>query len=232
MQDENRFVGGMSGQEVDPKLLQEVLFNVMKQTSEDSVKALETFTKQQQHRAERLNQAAKALHKKHGEEHPDVLAVERMAKSADGLKSKLGKQTKRVKSFPKVRSFEWVVFGTVRDESGQPATNLVVRVFDKDRKYDDLLGETETDANGDFSIIYHERDFKESNEDLPELYVLVTDAKGKLLYTSRDNLRFNAGQSEYFAIRLGTQTKRKAATKKKSTVDAAATTIRQKKGSG
>ena len=228
MQDKNRFVGGTSGQEVDPELLQETLFNVLKQTAQSSIQALETVTNLQQRRAERLNETAKALRKKLGEDHPDVLAIEGMAKSASELKVKISTQTKRVKNFPKLRSYEWIVFGTVRDESGQPAAGLIVRVFDRDRKYDDLLGETETDANGDFSVVYHERDFKETNENLPELYVMISDAKGALLYTSRENIRFNAGRAEYFAIRLG-EGKKPTSTRKPAAGDAPTRKIKPKK---
>ena len=203
MQQKRQTVGGTSGQQVNPELLQDALFGVLKLTAQSSVEALGTVSSLQQRRAERLNLTAKALRKNLGDEHPDVLAVEAMAKSAGDLKVEIGNQTKRAKNFPKLRPYEWIVFGNVRDQSGLPASDLVVRAFDRDRKYDDLLGETETDAHGDFSMVYHERDFKETNENQPELYVMVSDAKGNLLYTSRDNVRFNAGQSEYFAIRLG-----------------------------
>lgn len=205
MEQEKGFVGGIPGQQVDSDQLQEALFKVMKQTAGSAAPALGTFTKLQQRRATRLNEAAKSLRKKLGKDHPDVLAVEGMAQSITELKGKISNQAARAKNWPKPRPNEWIVFGTVRDQEGKPAEGLIVRVFDRDRKYDDLLGETETDANGDFSVVYHERDFKETRENLPELYVMVSDAKGALLYSSRDSLRYKAGTSEYFAIRLAAQ---------------------------
>lgn len=211
-------------------LLQQTMFNVLKQTAQSSVQSLGTAAILQQRRAARLNETAKALRKKLGDTRSDVLAVEGMAKSAADLKIKISDQTKRAKSFPKLRPHEWIVFGAVRDGAGQPAAGLVVRVFDLDRKYDDLLGETETDASGDFSMVYHERDFKESNENLPELYVMVSDAKGNQLYSSRESIRFNAGRAEYFAIRLGTRDKGKGRTK--PAAKAASKTSRKKKSSG
>lgn len=202
MEQNEGFVSGMPSQKQDSEQLQEALFKVMKQTAGSATPALGTFTKLQQRRATRLNEAAKSLRKKLGKDHPDVLAVEGMAQSITELKGKISNQAARAKNWPKPRPNEWVVFGTVRDQQGKPAEGLIVRVFDRDRKYDDLLGETETDANGDFSVVYHERDFKETRENLPELYVMVSDAKGALLYSSRDSLRYGAGTSEYFSIRL------------------------------
>lgn len=203
MQEKNRYVGGVSGQEVDPTLLREKLFEVLKLTALTGATGLGTAAVLQQRRAQRLDVTAKALAGKLGKDHPDALAVAGMAQAAGDLRVSVSEQTKRARSFPKLHANEWIVFGTVRDQNGQPAGGLTVRVFDRDRKYDDLLGETETDEHGDFSTVYHERDFKETRENLPELYVMVSDAKGALLYTSRDNVRFNAGRAEYFLIRLG-----------------------------
>jgi hypothetical protein len=91
---------------------------------------------------------------------------------------------------------------------------LTVRVFDRDRKFDDLLGETETDETGDFFTVYHARDFYEKGENTPELYVMVEDAAGNELFSSRENVRPEAGQSEYFVIQLGKVTTNAAAKKR------------------
>ena len=168
-----------------------------------SIQALATFAKFQEQRANRLSQGLQQISQDLGEDHPAYAATRLAAERASTMKTLLQSQAERIKSKPVLKPYEWVVFGQVLDTNGKAAPGLTVRVFDRDRKYDDLLGETETDANGDFSVIYHERDFAESRENLPELYVMVSDASGKTLYSSQENVRFEAGKSEYFAIRLG-----------------------------
>ena len=207
MEQKERSFSGIPGPEIDPEQLRQALENVMRHTADMGAPALETFTQLQQRRADRMAETAQALREKLGKDHPQVLELEKTAKSLSELKTHLDTQRTRLKKWPKPRANEWMIFGTVTDADGQPAAGLNVRVFDRDRKYDDLLGETETDENGDFSAIYHERDFAETNENLPELYVMISDASGKTLYSSRESARFNAGKSEYFAIRLGKQTR-------------------------
>ena len=106
---------------------------------------------------------------------------------------------------PKLGPHDWAVFGRVLDPEGKPVRGVQVRVFDRDRKYDDLLGDTQTDDAGNFFAVYHERDFAETNENLPELYVMVNDEAGNLLYSSRDNVRSNPQRIEFFEIRLNAQ---------------------------
>lgn len=212
MEQRAKFIGGLPDQEVDEAQLQDALHNMLKQTAKDGEPALGMFTKLQERRAARLEVAAKGLDKELGKDHPDVVALKETSKTVAELNSRISIQNARTKSWPKVRPYEWAVFGSVVNVDNKPASGFFVRIYDRDRKYDDLLGESETDANGDFSIIYHERDFKETRENLPELYVMVSDPKGKLVYSSRDSVRFNSGQSEYFAIKLG-KTVREAAPK-------------------
>ncbi len=225
MEQKEQFFSGMPGPQVDPEQLNQLLENVMRHTADAGAPALETFTQLQQRRAARMTETAEALRKKLGKNHPQIAALENAAQSLTELKTHLDTQRARLKKWPKPRANEWIVFGTVTDSQGQPASGLTVRVFDRDRKYDDLLGETETDENGDFSTIYHERDFAETHENLPDLYVMVSDASGKTLYSSRENVRFEAGKSEYFAIRLGKQS-RTSSKKRGSTTDE---TIRRKR---
>lgn len=221
MEKREKFISGLPGQEVDEEKLQDALRDMLKQTANEGVPALGMFAQLQKRRAARLNVAAKGLGKELGKNHPDVVMIQDTAKTVGQLNSRLDTQSARMKTWPKARPNEWVVFGTVVDAENKPASGLTVRLYDRDRKYDDFLGESETDANGDFSIIYHERDFMESGENLPELYVTISDAKGKEVYSSRDNVRFNSGRSEYFAIRLGKV--RRAAAAKSTTAKSSAT---------
>jgi hypothetical protein len=208
-----KIIGGIPVPEVDPVQLQANLAAVEKLAASTAAPALNAFAQLQQRRAARMTNAAKILSATLGKNDSAVVAAQTMAQSALDLNTHITNQAVRVKNFPVLHPNDWIVYGTVIDGQGKPAVGLTVRVFDKDRKYDDLLGETETDANGDFSTIYHERDFKESGENLPDLYVMVTDTGGKLLYSSLDSVRYEAGRSEYFAIRLGA-TKAKASRRK------------------
>lgn len=164
--------------------------------------ALNQFGQWQQARAERLALVANRLKGQLGEDHPRVLALNQQLSAVNAIGQSLNIEATRVARQPSVNPNEWLVYGQVLDQQGRPVPGLRVRVFDRDRKYDDLLGDTTTDEYGDFAVKYHERDFAEAGEKLPDLYVMVEDAAGQLLYSSRDNVRFEAGRSEYFEIRL------------------------------
>jgi hypothetical protein len=96
------------------------------------------------------------------------------------------------------------VFGTViEDESGQPLEGLLVRAYDKDLILDDHLGDTHTNAAGEFDISYSEVQFKDIHETLPDLYLRVFDASGKrLLHSTEDKVRANAMVVERFEVRI------------------------------
>jgi len=225
MDNKSQMIGGLPLPQVDPTQRDAALQAGMARAAQTSVTALNTFAQVQQRRAARMTEIASVLGDQLGSNNPDVLALQAAAGSVVQLKTQVAQQAARLKNWPKPKPNEWLVFGTVMDASGSPVSGVNVRVFDRDRKYDDLLGDTSTDENGDFSVIYHERDFKEPGENLPDLYVMVSDANGKLLYSSRDSVRYEAGRSEYFAIRLGT--KKPVAGRKKAT--GAATAPRKRK---
>ncbi len=190
---------------IDPAQIQTALQGMLQKAAQSGPQALGTLAQLQQRRASRLTDAAKALRRQLGKDSPDTAALESAAQAAADFKAHIDFQKARIKKMPKPHPNEWVVFGTVTDAQGKGAEGLTVRVFDRDRKFDDLLGETETDSYGDFAAVYHERDFKETGEKLPDLYVLVSDAKGKTMYSSLDSVRYEAGKSEYFAIKLSGQ---------------------------
>lgn len=167
-----------------------------------SLATLEQFATLQEERAVRLARVQERLKADLGENHPQAIALGNAAAMAQEMKHALETIAVRTARRPKVKENEWLVFGRVLDANGNPISGLRVRIFDRDRLFDDLLGITETDEYGDFAIIYHERDFAELGEELPELYLMVEDTQGKLLYSSRDNVRYNASRSEYFEIVL------------------------------
>jgi hypothetical protein len=209
MEQNQPFFGGIPGPRIDLTQLQEALQNMLHQAAGAGTPALLMFARLQESRAARLNDAAKTISEMFGKDHPDVAILTNIASSVERLRTQMISQATRMQRWPKPRPKEWLVFGTVIDAQGKPGSGLTVRVFDRDRKYDDLLGETTTDEFGDFSVIYHERDFAEAGEKLPDLYVMVSDSGGKVIYSTRDKIRFEAGKSEYFAIRLDQKTEAK-----------------------
>ena len=191
------------GPQPDAAQMQQALQGLLAHSVDSDAGMLSAFAQLQQRRAERSDALGKALKKKAGSDNPDVIAMQNMAGALSQIKEQTDRQAARANRWTTPKANEWTVFGTVTDVQGKSAAGVTVRVFDRDRKYDDLLGETVTDENGDFSVLYHERDFAEPGEKLPDLYVMVSDAAGKSLYSSRDTVRFEAGRSEYFAIQLG-----------------------------
>lgn len=94
------------------------------------------------------------------------------------------------------------VTGRIREtESGLGVPNLVVRVLDKDEKYDDVLGDVITDSEGKFSLSYEKIDFEE--EAAPDLYLIVkTPDRERVLYTSEKSVRWEADVEEHFEVTI------------------------------
>lgn len=105
-------------------------------------------------------------------------------------------------------SFRFRVSGEVREHGagpglGRPLLDLVVRAYDADVVADDLLGETRTDADGQFAIVYTQAAFRDFAEARPDLYLVVLDATGeRVLHSTRSELRKNAGVDERYAIEI------------------------------
>lgn len=158
----------------------------------------------QQQRAVRLAAAEVRLKASLGADHPRVIALTQSAQAVSSFQQTLHVEAIRAARQPMVGPTDWLVSGCVLDLRGQAVAGVHVRVFDRDRKYDALLGDTTTDELGDFTVRYHERDFAELREANPELYVMISDSAGTLLYSSKDRIRFEAGRVEYFQIALNT----------------------------
>jgi hypothetical protein len=195
----------MADNEFTPEDVKGALDAFIDRSSDAAVPIMEGFAQLQERRAARLANAGARLEEHLGEDDPRVTALRQGASAAEDLKRSLRTTAVRDDRLPKAGPQEWMVFGRVLDSGGRPVTGVRVRVFDRDRRYDDLLGETETDEYGDFAVVYHERVFAEAGEDLPELYVMVEGRRGNLLYSSRDELRYEASRAEYFQIVLGEQ---------------------------
>jgi carotenoid cleavage dioxygenase len=71
------------------------------------------------------------------------------------------------------------VNGRVLDKrTRRPLPDLCIRGFDKDLMWDDSLGETYTDADGAYDLLFQEKDFKELFEGQPEVYLVVYSSEG------------------------------------------------------
>jgi hypothetical protein len=214
METNRMFNAKLISDDVKEDEVKSALENLTAQASRSSGPALNIFSQLQHKRAQRIETAAGSLEKMMGADHPQVAVLKQNAAAAGEFKAYYKAQAERVEKRPKLRANEWMVFGRIFDSTGKPAPNLTVRVFDQDLKLHDLLGETETDESGDFAVVYHARDFYEKGENAPELFVMVEDQAGKTLFSSRENIRPQAGRSEYFTIQLADKAAKSAAKKR------------------
>lgn len=105
----------------------------------------------------------------------------------------------------------WVVRGRVSDESGQGLGDLIVSVYDKDLLFDDRLGTTETDQNGNYRLVYRTHDFRDLIERKPDLYVKITDRNGHLRYTSEHAVKWNSGRTDTINVVLPPEGEKRSA---------------------
>jgi hypothetical protein len=171
--------------------------------------ALKTFAELQERRASWMRERLEKIEGSVGKEHTDYAAVRNALDQSVLLSSHFKTQARRIKKLPQPGAEEWLVYGQVLDAKSEPVEGLHVRLVNWDLKNEALPGGTETDRNGDFALHYHESDFNEMSEHLPELCVMVSDQNGEILYSSRDQIRFESGRSEYFLIQLREQAKEK-----------------------
>ncbi|MFX0199308.1 MAG: C25 family cysteine peptidase [Candidatus Hodarchaeota archaeon] len=94
------------------------------------------------------------------------------------------------------------ITGQIREkETGRGLPNLVVKAFDKDLLYDDLLGAVNTDKDGNFEIVYEGEDYKELFEQKPDIYLKIqTPDRKRTIHTTEDKVRFEAGKKEHFIV--------------------------------
>lgn len=96
----------------------------------------------------------------------------------------------------------WIVQGRVTDETGQGIGGLIVSVYDKDLFFDDRLGETETDENGNYSLTYHTKDFRDLIESRPDLYLKIMDRARNILYTTEKAIQYELDRVEIINVTL------------------------------
>lgn len=100
------------------------------------------------------------------------------------------------------RADSWVVVGRVIDEANNCVIGVEISLFDRDRHFDQRLGTTYTDQNGEFCLFYRTADFQDLVEAHPDLYLEVLDPQGTTLFTWETPVRCDAGRFERFDIQL------------------------------
>lgn len=96
----------------------------------------------------------------------------------------------------------WFVHGNVTDEENKGVKGLTISLYDKELLFEDVLGTTLTDEIGNFEFIYRTEAFKDLFDKKPDIYLKVLDSSGKVIYTSKDARRPNAGSEETYMIKL------------------------------
>jgi hypothetical protein len=99
---------------------------------------------------------------------------------------------------------EFRIFGVVTElETGRPLPNLVVRAFDRDLIFDDKLGYTNTNDDGQFEIRFGTARFSDLFESRPDLYLRIYDRTGaRLIHETTDAIRWNASHNEQYRIQI------------------------------
>ncbi len=76
----------------------------------------------------------------------------------------------------------YTIGGRIRDSSNNPLEGILVKAFDMDPFYDDLLGSATTDNNGQFEISFDKVDYDPLGvEGEPEVYLVITDSDKKFV---------------------------------------------------
>ena len=101
----------------------------------------------------------------------------------------------------------FTIWGQVREvESKGGIPNLVVSAFDKDLLFDDLLGEVVSGENGNFQLTYEGRAFQEIFDKQPDIYLRIKTQDGRILHTTENNVRCEAGKEEHFTVDISHNT--------------------------
>lgn len=93
------------------------------------------------------------------------------------------------------------VSGQVLSSERKPVSGVLVRIYDKDRKFDDLLGAALTNRKGEWSARYRFQDFSEG-ESSADLFFVVLDADEQELLSTANQVKFNADHETTVTLTL------------------------------
>jgi hypothetical protein len=96
----------------------------------------------------------------------------------------------------------WVLHGKVTDAQGNPQSGMMVGVFYKEGRTEKKLGSAQTAKNGDYEVSYIAKDAEEGPEPGTNLYVVISDRGGEIVYTPDERIVYNPGQTVVFDIQI------------------------------
>jgi hypothetical protein len=98
----------------------------------------------------------------------------------------------------------FVITGVVEEQkTGRPLRDLIVRAYDEDLVFDDLVGYATTDDDGRFEIRFGTEKFRDMIESRPDLYLRIFDASGVfLIHDTTAAVRRYATENEHFQIAI------------------------------
>ena len=164
--------------------------------------ALKQFAEGLDQRKTLLTEAEKRLAARFGDDDPRVVSLRARLADAVELETELTAVTARADKLPFLREGERLVHGHVADPDGKPLAGLRVRVFDREHKFDHLFRDATTDDFGDFAIVYDDGVLAEIREAKPDLFIVVEDASGSPLLSSRDKVTLTGSRIDSFEIVL------------------------------
>ncbi len=95
------------------------------------------------------------------------------------------------------------ITGRITKKEGKTGVHgLLIKVLDKDRQFDDLLGSVLTDQEGRFALVYDEDEAPVLFAKRPSFALRVYDRDEVALHTTRKVTRFQPGKTAHFDIRL------------------------------
>jgi len=96
------------------------------------------------------------------------------------------------------------IHGYVREaETGIGVSGLLVKAYDKDLLFDDLLGSAKSGPDGKFEIINELRDFRDFFDVKPDIYLRILTPDGqKEIFSTKEGVRWQAGRVEEFDVRI------------------------------
>lgn len=150
-----------------------------------------------QQRAERIEAERLRLAGTLGEDHPRVAALQERGDLLRELGGRIDLTVDRGRTRPRRRPQEWVARGLIVDAEGRPLEGLTARVVDREGQLAEVLGDTETDADGAFDLPYHLRVF---GDEPPELFLVVEDAQGQALVSSEPGVRPEPDRTDFFQV--------------------------------
>ena len=76
----------------------------------------------------------------------------------------------------------YTISGKIRDSSNNPLEGILVKAYDMDPFYDDLLGSATTGSDGQFDISFDRVDYDPLGvEGEPEVFLIITDSEKKFV---------------------------------------------------